>query len=192
MNLTIFKNLQGPQKISLFTASGLLLALALVYFAIFPIVNKIKNVRLEIINQKIELVNNRNKELDISHLNGKIQELEPKLESFNAMFVKQNRELEFITTLEAIAKSNNITQTISINPNKVSESDSINKNPISLEANGSFANLVNYLKDLEKSEYHINIRAITLDRLGRQSTGQENGGSENALKMVIQADTYWR
>lgn len=190
MNLAIIKNAKGPKKIYILSAIYALVIILLAYLAVLPLANQIKKVRLRIIDEKIKLLENQNKEKDINSLESQIAKYEPRIKTFDDIYVKENRELEFITSLEAAAKKNGVSQSISINPSGLNSEDEVKKNPLSLEAVGNYNDLMSYLRDLERSKYYINIRAISLTRISTPAKGQEN--PENQLKMLIQADSYWK
>lgn len=187
MNLKILNSLDGQKKILYLSVGTVLIIVLTFYFAILPLVDKIKNTRLEIINTKIEIVNNKDKEKNITKLNNIISNIEPKLDQFENIYVKSNRELEFITGLESAAKNNGVSQSIKINPSSNPTDGKLSKNPITLDVTGAYNNLYKYLIALENSNYYINIRALEL--INSNSSPSEE---ENLLQLTIQADTYWK
>lgn len=196
-----FKILNTKQKTFLSLGAYLLLALAIYYFVVAKTTGDIKKLRGDIITEKINIEKNIAREKNMSELSDIVKKIEPQMEKFSQIFINQNRELEFITQLENIANKNNIKQTLNLTPFNPSINEDKNfytKIPISIEANGTFNGLINYISEIEYLKYYININKIdinssfsakntpkiTLDSLG--------ANSNKNFTITINATTYWK
>lgn len=181
MNLLAIKKMRVKNRLISIFAFLIILDLVIIYFFIFPTINKIKSTRNEIINLKIDLENKVTREKNMADLNQKIKKIEPQLEKINQIFVNENREIEFITALEDLEKKYKVTQTLNLEVNNKQKGENFTKVPIHLEVKGSFSDLMNYLNGIESLSYYVNISNISLEK------------SETAqISMKINGSTYWK
>lgn len=167
-----------------------LLIIALVYFAIMPAIKGVKEIRAEMINQRIELDGKIKQEKNITGLNESIKKIEPQLQQLDKIFINQNRELEFITILESIEKKNFVEQKLNIGAFDANSANAIKIVPINLAVSGEYANVFAYLNDLETLPYYVNINKINIDNSGAKTAAEEN--SRTIITLSITADTYWK
>jgi len=155
----------------------------IVYLIVIPTVLDIKKMGNEIEAQRIDLEKKYIKGQNLKQLAENLKKIEPQLDKLDKIFINHNRELEFITTLEEIAQTNEITQKINLSTDQASESQKFKKMPLQLYAKGNFINLVNYLLSLENLYYYINIKSIELFP-----------GSNNLedINLLITADTFYQ
>jgi len=199
MNLSNLTKIEPKRKISIITVSFLLSISFITYTVITPTIDKIRLLRSQIITQKVELEKKLNRETNMSKLAEKLKKIEPQLEKFEKIFINQNRELEFITTLEKIASKNNVSQKINLAPKKNSF-DGVYKNvPITLALNGNFINLRNYLVDLETLSYYLNISQMTMTHTHSAGISKPKvpGAQDAPIKKTnatlnIIGNTYWK
>jgi len=199
MNLNSLTKIEPKRKITIITVCFLLSISFITYAVITPTIDKIRLLRSQIITQKVELEKKLNRETNMSKLAEKLKKIEPQLEKFERIFINQNRELEFITSLEKIAGKNNVSQKINLAPKK-SNIDGIYKNvPITLAVSGNFVNLRNYLVDLETMSYYLNISQLTITNTPSTGTSKlkvpgDNGAITKKINasLNITGNTYWK
>ena len=120
-------------------------SLLLFYTIVLPTINNIKELRKEIIKQKIDFQTSFANIKNTSSLEKKLKQIEPQLSILDDVFINQNRELEFITTLEGIAAQRGIQQKLNLNISSGKKIDSFTEIPLSLTLSGTYNNLVKYL-----------------------------------------------
>ncbi|MCG2691067.1 hypothetical protein L6249_03335, partial [Candidatus Parcubacteria bacterium] len=119
------------------------------------------------------------------------------VEKLDRVFINQNQELAFITALEETANKNNINQNINLDLSSGAKNNKYDKIPLKLTTQGNFINQFNYLRDLERLNYYLNIKSLDLSAGGGASAYPPldkiiDYGSGANIKMVILADTYWK
>jgi Tfp pilus assembly protein PilO len=92
-----------------------------------------------------------------------IEEIKLAVNEYPKYFFKPGDELALITALENIANKNKVTQRIENSNLDQKASESIK---VSLSVNGKYEKTLNYLSDLEKLNYFINIEKIQLTSAG--------------------------
>ena len=193
MNLKIkAKNLNAKSKMIYSIILFLVICLILIYAIVSPNVKKIKYLQKLIIGQKIEAEQNLIRQQNLSSVTKKIKQIEAQIDTLNSVFIKNNKELEFITTLEGIAAKNNVNQTININFDATTAKQGYEIISLSLNLSGTYNNLINFLIDLETLSYYINIHSLSLSLAGAQKSTPEGEAAPNNYSMTLLANTYWR
>ena len=114
MNLINFKILNAKQKNFIGLTAFLGLASTIFYFIILPTINDIKTLKADITAEKVNMEIKINRGKNMSKLSEKVKKIEPQMEKFSQIFINQTRELEFITSLEGIAKNNRVIQELDL------------------------------------------------------------------------------
>ena len=157
MNSNKLKNLSFKKKFSYLGLIFLGASLLIVYFVLTPTLNKIKTKRAEIVTQKIELEQKLTKEKNMASLSAKVRKIEPFVDRLAEVYINQNRELEFITTLEGIASANNISQSLNLSLDNSNPASGYSTVPLTINASGTYNDLLAYLISLETIKYYINV-----------------------------------
>lgn len=194
MILKNFSRINNKQKIFYHILISTIAGLILVYLVILPVVDDIKLLRAEIINQKIDLEKKLSQEKNMSKLSDKVEKIEPRLESLNEIFIDINRQLEFITTLEGTADRHNVSQKIAFDPSSGTRELNYIKAPLNITAQGSFNDLINYLVEIEKINYYINITSANFTAQNIRASNQQPGdsGINTPVSLSLTALTYWK
>ncbi len=200
MNLNKLKNLNFKKKISYLGLIFLAASLLIVYLALIPALDAIKIKRAEIVTQKIELEQKLNKEKNMASLSTKVKKVEPFVDKLMNVYINQNRELEFITTLEGIASENNISQSLNLNLDNSNQTSSYNIVPLEISASGTYNNLLAYLIALETMNYYINVTSWQFSSSKTVTSGSSvlNAGKQSPspsgehYTLRLAANTYWR
>ncbi len=185
MNFKFLANLGIKQKIAVSIVVLIAVLFVGLYFFIFNTIQDIKDLRNEIISEKIEVEKKINREKNLSNLSIKLKKIESQSNKIENIFLKKNNELEFIKTIENIASNNNVTQNINLLPGK--DEKKVNKTIINLRVEGSYEDILNYIKDLELLKQYINI--INLNISAQDNKEPEE---ENTVILNISAETFWK
>lgn len=187
MFLNLLKNLNLKKKFSACAAVSFLCIGCIIYFVIMPTIKDVKKIGEEIILIQNAANAKYNKIIGLKKMTADINKIEPEIATLQQIFIDKNNQLGFIQELEAIAKKNNVNQ--SINMGAVAD-----KASLSLSASGEINNLYNYLLDLESLDYCINIKSISLSAgsASPRSIGSIDPQKIGNLSLSISAETYWR
>jgi Tfp pilus assembly protein PilO len=198
MNLNSFRNLNIKNKIAINIILFLLANALIVFLLITPFINHIKNLRTNIITEKINLETKIARERDVNLLSEKLDRIEPQLKKFEKIFINSNRELEFITTLEGIAVKNNVAQKINLDLSAAQSEQIYKRIPLELNVQGDFKNLITYLIDLEALSYYLNINMLEFSTIQSASALILSVKSDQSkqpignVNLKISADTFWQ
>jgi Tfp pilus assembly protein PilO len=178
-------NKKTPTKNKLVYLSAIFVSIVVgvVFIAVLPTINEIKNLRKNIISKKIELEETLIKERNMSKLNEKVKIIEPKLEELNNIFINENKELEFITTLEGVAINNNVKQTINLMTESAIAENGYKKIPLNLSVTGNFINVVKYLTEIESLNYYIDIKNFNISSENKKIDGSLLSISSEVLNL---------
>ena len=201
MSSNKLKNLSFKKKFSYLGLIFLGASLLIIYFALIPTLNKIKTKRSEIVTQKIELEQKLNREKNMASLSAKVKKIEPFVDRLAEVYINQNRELEFITTLEGIASVNNISQSLNLNLDNSNTASGYKTVPLQISASGTYNDLLSYLISLETIKYYINVTSWQFLSSGTTvSSGHSvpDDADQNPPRAIphytlrLAANTYWK
>jgi len=161
-----------------------LFLIILLFILVYPAAKKMSLLGQQIRELKNSALAQEKNESEIQDTADEYKKYEPKLNLLNEAIISRNRELEFITLLEEKAILRDLEQKININEVQAIEGTGYSKIPLIVSLTGKFNDELDYLQDLEKISFYINIKKITL------STSAEN--SATTTNMVLLADTFWR
>jgi Tfp pilus assembly protein PilO len=170
---------------------GFLIFISLIIFLIvIPTVNDILEIGKEIENQRIDLEAKYIKGQNLRQLTENLEKINSQLSKLEQIFISNNRELEFITTLEGVASKNSISQKINLGNQEDIANYDYKKTAIQLIAQSNFTNIINYLLDLESLEYYLNIKNIELTLASSKQGADVAPGA--IINMFISAETFWK
>ncbi|MBA3047432.1 type II secretion system protein M [Patescibacteria group bacterium] len=165
----------------------------IVFFIVMPAINDIKKIKNEVEAERIDLEKKYIKGQSLKQLKENLQEIKPDLEKLNNVFVINEQELDFITTLENFAHENNVEQKINMDAFKnLDKSKALQEIRLNLSLAGGFTELLNYLADLESSHYYITVNSLEVSSASAKSpiAGKDLGLS-SGISMAISANIYW-
>ena len=136
----------------------------------------------------------------MASLSAKVKKIEPFADRLADVYINQNRELEFITTLEGIASENNISQSLNLNLDNSNPTSGYNTVPLTINASGAYNDLLAYLISLETMKYYINVTSWQFLSSGTVSSGPPalDANEQNPPRTTpiytlrLAANTYWR
>jgi Tfp pilus assembly protein PilO len=110
----------------------------------------------------------------------KLKEIEDKIPILENVFLLEGKELEFITTLEKIARQNKISQEINLEAKKIFRTN-YKFLPVTLSLKGEFQNLIKYFLEMEKLDFYFNIDSFSLTQK-----------KEKEIEVIVKGKTFWR
>lgn len=191
MNSKYFSNINLQKKLIIINALLLLLVGTIVFFIIIPSVREIKNMRDDIERERIDLEDKYIKGQSLKKLSDNLNIIEPQLDKLDRVFINQNRELEFITTLESAASANGVAQKINLEVASGADRGIFKKIPLQLFTQGPFLKQMKYLSDLESLNYYINVYSLELSAAQPLAEAAEPDERGN-INMFLTADTFWK
>ncbi len=186
-------NLSYKNKILYLTIIFLIIFFTIFYVVIKPSIKNTELLRVQIIDQKVELEKNLTKDARMVKLSDKVKKIEPQIDKINNIFIKKNQELEFITLLEGVASENKITQKINFDPSNAKKFSNYSKSQIKITAKGEYKNIINYLKKLESLQNYINIYSLNLtssNLSSKQKTLDDKNYINKQINLAISAYIY--
>src|SRR3989338_1571202 len=157
--MKINKNLKLNLKNKIIASSAGFIAiiLCLAYYIVIPTIQEIKAMGNNIEEQREDLEKKYIKGQSLRQLMENFEKIDPKLTYLDKIFANQNRELEFITSLENEANKNQIRQKITLSSPQKTTNQKFTKIKVRLTTEGEFVKQLKYLRDLESLSYYINI-----------------------------------
>ena len=185
--------LNSKKRLYIYASILIIFIILIVYFLILPSINKVKETHVAILNQKIELKQSIDQGKNLSQLGEKINKIKPELEKLNKIFINKNRELDFITSLESIADEFEVKQEINLNPGKKEKESEYEISPITINLEGTYLNILQYLKEMESLEYYINVNSININSIQTSKNHiTDNKNNKSNINMIINANIYWK
>lgn len=154
------------------------ICVAVIGGVILPTMNYIRRLNIETeqlrtyLEKKFE--NSRHMRTAVS----RVEELKAVVSDYPQYLYQTGNELELITTLENIASKNKVQQKIA---NSNLDQKNIKKIEISINVNGDYKNVLNYLTSIEASKYFLNVEKAQLTT---------SGASPNDTTATKQANLY--
>jgi len=175
-----------------------ILAIVVIVFFIIPNINKIINISESISENEARLEelqqSGQNKQETLEHYNI-VKENLPQLRE---LIPNAGEELAFITDLEGLATKNNIQQKINISIDEgASKINNLSLLPFQLVLDGNYYSLLSYLRDLEISQYYLNIEIIQINKTTSSLSplnSEENNiiDTSNNVHAVLTGVSYWQ
>lgn len=135
-----------------------------------------------------QTINERRGQLDAYlKINAKQKTLNPETSNNDSLQIikqaalPQGKELELITSIEKLADQRRVTEKLRLDEGKPSGSNGWEKSLIYLEIHGSFASIVNYLRDLERLPYVLAFNSLKVSQ----------AESPN-IQAVVSGSVLWR
>jgi len=179
------------------------MVLLMVFVIISPSVAKIKNNK-NIINQQYSKLRQLIEKGQVtSRIKNDFELVKNGLDSIGKIFLTNGDELEFITSLESVARENNVEQDISFNLSDFSDINGYKTIPLKISASGNPENIISYINQIEALDYYINFNDIEILNKGystniKRYSSQIENEVENTeqqqvitINLVMDGDTYW-
>jgi len=172
-------------KIITILITMLLVIAVIVLFIVLPTIREIKRIQQEIHTERVDLERKYARGQLLRETLENFERIKPNKKKLDSIFILEGQELAFITTLEHIAAKNNVSQKISLQAIG-SEFAGAEALPLTLSAQGSFQNVLQYLIDVERLNYYFNVNSLTM-------TGADGSGrTPNFVSIVVDGTVFSR
>ncbi len=156
----------GPKKkIIVFSIIFGTVSVALVCFAIYPLVKKIKNDSNEFIVVKRELVLSEVRARRFEQFKETYGKLEPNLEKIGRLFVDPEVPIDLIEFWEKTARDSELSISISSISSRTAETAPWYSMGFQMNLTGSFPNFLKFLEKIERGSYLVEVKNLTVKRL---------------------------
>lgn len=159
-----FENLSKREKIMLVTAMGLLIIFITYMYLYTPLVegvaekeDNINDLEQEIIQKRVEAEEKQRLEKEYELL------LEESGEMTEEQFFSENKEFQLTQKLNSLADDLGVELFSIETQNLTTREDIYIQIPINLSIKGTYNQIINYLGELEHSEYAIRIATVSLN-----------------------------
>lgn len=143
-------------------------------FFIVPSIQQILKMNNEISQQRLDLEKKSSLGLSIKQIKADLKDIEQNINQLDSFFIKPGKELDFISAIETLGMQNNIKLNISPQFPGQDINVRIKMIPLRISANGPYAQIQNFVRNLESMPYYYNIDSIT-----------QNGPKENTSIQII-------
>lgn len=132
----------------------------IIIFVIYPSTKTILTINRDITTQRNDLEKKNAQGIDLTQTKADLDRVKEALNKSDILFIKKDHELEFITELEGVAATNNVS--INLNSDFVGQkiSTSVRQVPLQINVIGSYPSLVAFLNQLESLPYYFNANII--------------------------------
>lgn len=156
------------KKIPISLVFFIIASIALIVFAVIPLVNSIKENGENFIKYKNELVLTERKINNLENFKSVYSDYKPNLEKIDNLFADAEAPIEFLTFLEKTAQSSQIF--LKVSSGRIQE-DSVDSWPslvFQISTYGAPANFLKFLEKVENSNYLIEINNLTIKKLSEK------------------------
>ncbi|MBU1148886.1 type 4a pilus biogenesis protein PilO [Patescibacteria group bacterium] len=166
-------------KNTLILAISFLAILVLICY-IYPAFSLINEAKLTLDSKRAELEYTQKQNTDFALVKSSSEQIEERIEVISNLYVNGLNALDFISFLEEIATEIGLPDPgINMSVERISEQAATI--PIQITLSGSFDKVINYLSQLEQSDYLIIPGEITMTKSG-----------DGLVTTQIMSNTYWR
>jgi len=166
------------------TVTFLALLLSIIILIIIPSFQEIKVINQQVLEERVRL--------EKLYVRGQLQKkvrdnynsIKNDIGFLDEFLLKENQELQYITTLEHYANENNVSLEITIGEPQRKPQQRFSILPFTLQLSGNWPAIVKWLSDIETLPYYTNIKEITV-------TARDAQGKDRASSVSISAETYW-
>lgn len=148
----------------------ILITIVLVFFVIFPFLEKIRSNSQKLISQKQDFANLEIKIKSLEQFKNFYQDYQPKLIKIDTLFVDKDAPINFIEFLEKNARDSQVTIEISLLPFEKIEDDHWSSLRFRIAIKGSPSNFLEFLDRLENSHYLVEVKGLNVERLNKNNT----------------------
>ena len=181
----------SPLKKRIVLSLGGLLLLLLLLFVLIIVPSALEIIG---INQQIYL---QRQELEEKFLAGQslrktmadLAEVQQVLPQLYSLFIREDKELDFITTLEKISRKETLNQRIELDNNAENLSPAVKSLPLRLFLGGNFKQFIGYLAELQRMDYYYNPDTLVVSNPEAAQKSRTLTGSK--LDFFLGSKVYW-
>ena len=176
-------------KIILSALIFVLAAGGLIYFAILPTAETIRNMQAATADQAAQVEKDYAEGNSLKKVADNLKIVEPQLPQLDKALIKQAAGIDFITAVEQAAARSNVEIKHSFGEETMIDSTD-GKIPMTITSQGLFNDQLNFLSVLESLSYYINVNSLKLTVAAPLQAPVP--GEPKSLIMQLSADTYWQ
>ena len=173
--------LSAKNKFFINIVSIIIITAAVFIFITYPTIKEIKSFSQEIYNYRLYLEKLYLEGQVLKNIVRELKEVEPHLEELSEVLIDKKEELNFIISLEKLANNSELIQDLKINPSQEVSKNTYKILPVQITLQGNYSQLIKYLTEINKLNYYINIKHLSINKIG--------GASK--INVSIEANTYW-
>lgn len=170
------------RRVLLFILAPVIVTIIVFFFIIVPKQSSLQTMKEDIEAQRIQIALRRQEQQDQTRFTATVEGLHAIERRLADVFLTENDELRFFTSLEKIADETSITQTIDFQPLKAAKTPQ--PLTIRLTARGNFPNLLAYLQKLEGGDQFLALSAVSFSPFG--------GTAATETQATIEATVLWK
>lgn len=144
------------------------LTVAVVMLVIIPTIHDIKKISQAVYEERVDLERKYRRGQLLRETIKEFEKFQPQQGKLMDTFIVRGQELAFITTLEQIARQNNVTQDIQISFPEADNEKTFSEAPLTLSAQGSFSQIVEYMNNLERLNIYLIFSSLKMTAAGTQ------------------------
>lgn len=145
-----------------------LVSLALVVFFVYPLLREIEKNSSDLVSAKDSIIALKAQANEVESFKKNYEGYKPSLDKMDRLFIDPKNPVDFIEFIENTAYNSGVTSQISIAPSSADEQQYV---ALQLSSEGSFSDILNFVKNIEKGPYLIEIENLTIQ--GRQTTTKD-------------------
>lgn len=152
------------------------------WFITLPNIQEIKSIQNDISRQFEDVDRQLTKGQTMRKLKEDLEKIDPFLTRLDSIFVIPAQQLEFIVALEELAIQENVETNLTLGNIPTNSKNNFITVPLDIRIDSTFKNFVEYLTELQKFNFYININTINI------SAQSQTDKINSALKGI----TYWK
>lgn len=155
-------NLTPNQKLVILITGFLLVVTAISIWVVVPVVKDIQNLNQRIYEQRLALEKRYVQRFSVRRIIKNFSEINESMDKALSMFLEENSEINFLTSLEQAADENNVSLQIYLSPQEDGLDEEKQKLELTLTVKGDFSKVLGFMNTIEKFEKYILLNSVSL------------------------------
>jgi Tfp pilus assembly protein PilO len=166
------------------SVSALLILIIILAYIVFPSVKHIDQLSDQIFKERTKLEELYLKGQSLKRSTEEYRKIKNEISELENIFITQEQELNLITQLETLANETNVEQELNIKETKEINEE---KMFIALNIRGEYANIINYLEQVEALDIYVNFDKVKFSKntQGRTRTTTQSSDPTNPTISVM-------
>ncbi len=182
---------------SFYLATAIILVIVgSIVFIFIPYQEKNEEI-LQTLNEKrvdLTLLKEQVQKIDTTDITDELTQAENQLNSY---LIDKSNILQFISTLEEIAQKHSLVITIDLDEFPDDSTSPVIEQPISLKVDGSYANVIGFVAELESQEYYLSFQQLNASVTTGPVTNKTNSPIQpppagQTFQLSLGGNSYWR
>jgi hypothetical protein len=153
-----------------------LIALALIIFGAWPLIEGIKKDSEDLISAKNDIANFNVQSIEIENFKNNYENYKTNLEKIDQLFINPSDPVEFIKFLEKTASECEVSMQVSLPPSLSNSETELAPNFIvfQLSLKGDFSNILLFINKIESGSYLIESKDLTIQNQENKNSASFN------------------